>query len=140
MFLEILLVTSILLFIIRIIRFGTFGFGPDPFDYWKTKGVASPETSIQKQHNWNSKTRKKAMAYQYLTEYNMMKGAKFYGRFDGLNQLLIIRDDFELIESILVKDFDYFQKTSFSRLRDTIPVNRTEEIFFKERKIFIIGN
>ena len=107
----------------------------DPFDYWKKFNVPSPEKSIQKKYNWNEITRRKAFAYKYIEEYNMFPDEPFYGGYDGFNQVLTIRDNFELIEAVLVKDFDYFQRTRFCIYSDTVPVNRTEEIIFKSQSV-----
>ena len=109
--------------------------GSDPYDYWKSFNVPSPEKSKQQEYNWNEITRRKAVSYRYIEEYNMFTNEPFYGGYDGFNQVLTIRDNFELIEAVLVKDFDYFQRTRFCVFSDTIPVNRTEEIIFKSQSV-----
>ena len=106
-----------------------------PFDYWKKFGVPSSERKVQIWNNWNEISRQKALAYQYLDEYKRHNNERFYGGFDGFTQVLTIRDDFELIESILIKDFDNFQRTRYSVYGDTIPVTRTEEIIFKSTTV-----
>ena len=79
------------------------------FEYWKKLGVPTSEKRVQIRNNWNEVSRQKALAYQYLDEYKRHNNERFYGGFDGFTQVLTIRDDFELIESILMKDFDNFE-------------------------------
>ena len=135
MLFEIFAVTCLLLLTYYAISKKIFGDYNDPFDYWKDKNVPSPDKKLQQAYNWNEITRKRASAYRYLEEYKMYPNQRFYGGYDWFSQVLTIRDDFDLIKSILVDDFDHFQKTRFSIFADTLPVNRTEEIVFKSTTV-----
>ena len=83
--------------------------------------------------------RKRALAYQYLEEYDMFQGERFYGFYSGRDQVLFIRDDFDLIERIVLKDFEHFQKSPASILTNTIPADKNETFLMKgEGYIFFV--
>ena len=135
MLFEFILAVIISIILFRIVSKKIYRDAGDPFKYWDKFNVPSLEKSIQRKYNWNEITRRKALVYRYIEEYKMFPKDPFYGGYDGFNQVLTIRDNFELIDAVLVKDFDYFQKTRFCIFSDTIPVNRTEEIIFKSPSV-----
>ena len=101
------------------------------YNYWKNLGVPSLDRNTQRNNNWDiflKRTSRHDMAREH---YNAFEGERFYGKFDGSNQVLVIRDDFELIRSIMVKDFDHFGMLRLGPLRNVPPANKVEEITLK---------
>lgn len=101
------------------------------YQYWKEMGVPSLDRNIQAKHNWDRLLKRRAMQDQKREEYNSFEGERFYGQFDGFHQILVVRDDFDLIRSIMVKDMDHFPRVQLGMLRDVPPANKTEEITLK---------
>ena len=101
------------------------------YQYWKNLGVPSLDHSIQAKNNWDRFLKRRAMHDIKREEYDSFKQERFYGQFDGVNQILVVRDDFDLIKSIMVKDFDHFGMLRLGPLRDVPPANKTEEIILK---------
>ena len=64
-------------------------------------------------------------------EYRMFEGERFYGTFDGGRQLFVIRDDFHLLRSVMIKDFDHFSGAQAHVFAAADPANRFEEIAAK---------
>ena len=93
--------------------------------------MPSLDPKVQAQHNKDRFFKRRAMHEIKRDEYNAFPGERFYGQFDGVNQILVVRDDFDLIRSIMVKDFDHFGMLRLGPLRDVPPANKTEEIILK---------
>ena len=64
-------------------------------------------------------------------EYRMFEGERFYGTCDGSRQLFVIRDDFHLLRSVMIKDFDHFSKAQGAQFDNAHPAGRVEEIITK---------
>ena len=101
------------------------------FNYWNRLGVPCLSVKEQKANAWDFVMQKRAGHDIKKREYRKFDGERFYGIFDGVKQILVIRDDFELIRSILVKDFDYFGKSMAAAFGTLEPSNRTEQIQMK---------
>ena len=70
-------------------------------------------------------------------EYFQFPGQSFYGGWGMFGQpYLMIRNDFELIRAIWVKDFDHFNQTRTAQLIGKVePISRVQELAIKH-----IGN
>ena len=101
------------------------------FHYWSELRVPSLSQTDQRKNNWDLFMRKRAVHDIKKEEYKKFDGERFYGIFDGARHMLVVRDDFELIKSILVKDFDYFGKAQGALFGDLDPTNRAEQIILK---------
>ena len=101
------------------------------YNYWKQLGVPCLDRASQTRNNWDTFLKRRSHHEIKREEYNAFSGERFYGRFDGFNQILFIRDDFELIRSIMVKDFDHFGMLRLGPLRNVPPANKVEEIILK---------
>ena len=61
----------------------------------------------------------------------MFEGERFYGTFDGSSNVFVIRDDFHLLRSVMIKDFDHFSKSQGAVFDTPYPSNRVEEVITK---------
>ena len=61
----------------------------------------------------------------------MFEGERFYGTFDGMMNVFVIRDDFHLLRSVMIKDFDHFSKAQGALFHTSHPTNRAEDIQVK---------
>ena len=99
------------------------------FYYWQKLGIPCPSPKDQRRLIYDMFTRKKSLHDIKKEEYKMFEGERFYGTFDGGRHVFVIRDDFQLMRSVLIKDFlDHFSKGFFSSFQALETVNRTEEI------------
>ena len=103
----------------------------EKFKYWNRLGVPCLTEKEQWVNAWDFIMQKRPLHDIKKDEYKKFDGERFYGIFDGIKQILVIRDDFELIRSILVKDFDSFGKSQFASFGTLEPANRTEQIVMK---------
>ena len=101
------------------------------FNYWKNLGVPCFDRPTQTRLNWDKFLKRRSHHELRREEYDSFKGERFYGVFTGANHILGVRDDFDLIRSIMVKDFDNFGMLRLGPLRNIPPANRVEEIMFK---------
>ena len=106
------------------------------FHYWKKLGVPSMSPNDQRRLNWDLFTKKRALHDIKKEEYQMFDGERFYGTFDGARKIFVVRDDFYLLRSIMIKDFDHFSKAQGSIFKNLYPANRVEQIINK--LIFVI--
>ena len=89
------------------------------------------DRAAQTKLNWDKFLKRRSHHEIRREEYNSFKGERFYGSFDGVSQILNVRDDFDLIRSIMVKDFDNFGMLRLGPLRNVPPANKVEEIILK---------
>ena len=75
--------------------------------------------------------RKRAIHDIRREEYGLFEGERFYGTFDGTSNVLVFRDDFHLLRSVMIKDFDHFSKGIGANFMVTCPANYVEEIQMK---------
>ena len=61
----------------------------------------------------------------------MFEGERFYGTFDVNGKVFVIRDDFHLLRSVMIKDFDHFSKAQGAMFNTSYPSTRVEEIQLK---------
>ena len=101
------------------------------FDYWKKLGVPCFDRTTQTRLNWDKYLKRRSHHELKREEYDSFNGERYYGVFNGTSHVLTIRDDFDLIRSIMVKDFDNFGMLRLGPLRNIPPANRVEEIMFK---------
>ena len=73
-------------------------------DYWYRHGI--PNTTEPMEPDWSGKESINDVSRRL---YNQFKGVPFFGswQFSG-RPCLVIRNDFDLIKSIWIKDFDHF--------------------------------
>ena len=99
--------------------------------YWKNLGVPSPSPMQQIKFAYEFFTQKRANHHIKKEEYKMFEGERFYGTFDGNSPVLVIRDDFHLLRSVMIKDFDHFAKAQGGLFSGLDAANRVEEIEMK---------
>ena len=118
------------LLLLLILRFMYYKFN-ERYKYWQRLGVPSLSPKEQRANAWDFFTQKRAPHDIKKNEYERFEGERYYGVCDGVKNILVIRDDFELIRSILVKDFDYFGKSLTAIFGNLEPSSRTERIQMK---------
>ena len=101
------------------------------FNYWKNLGVPSATTWEQLHDLYCLFGKKKAIHDVAKESYQKFNGERFYGVCEGNRQVLVIRDDFHLMRSVMIKDFDHFSKAQGSLLVNPDPTSRIEEIQMK---------
>ena len=99
--------------------------------YWKNLGVPSPSPIQQLKFVYQMLGQKRAVHDITKEQYRMFEGERFYGTFDGGSNIFVIRDDFQLLRSVMIKDFDHFSKSMGSIVNTQYPCNRAEEIQVK---------
>ena len=103
-------------------------------NYWKDRGVPSTTFHFFWGNDKESLQGKKSRHEILTDEYFNFPGERFYGRWAtfGTPQL-VIRDDFNLIRSIWIKDFDQFNQTlaghAFSKM---LPTSREEKLILSQ--------
>ena len=80
------------------------------FYYWKNLGVPSPSPIQQLKFVYQLVAKKRAVHDITKDLYRMFEGERFYGTFDVNGKVFVIRDDFHLLRSVMIKDFDHFSK------------------------------
>ena len=100
-------------------------------NYWKNIGVPSPSPIQQLRFASQMIGQKRAIHDIKKDEYRMFEGERFYGTFDGMMKVFVIRDDFHLLRSVMIKDFDHFSKAQGSLFHTPHPTNRAEAIQVK---------
>jgi len=96
--------------------------------YWKNLGVPSPSPIQQLKFVYQMLGKKRAVHDITKEQYRMFEGERFYGSFDGNSNVFVIRDDFHLLRSVMIKDFDHFSKAQGALFDTPYPSNRAEEI------------
>ena len=100
-------------------------------NYWADRGVPNTGFKFLWGDSKDFVQQKKALHEFPLEVYNRFPGERYVGCWDifGL-PILMIRNDFELIKSIWIKDFDYFQiGSSIVKDHSTIwPASRIEKL------------
>ena len=99
--------------------------------HWKNIGVPSPSPIQQLKFLYQLMGRKQAIHDIKKEEYKMFSGERFYGTYDGISNGLVIRDDFHLLRSVMIKDFDHFSKTQDSVFETPHPADRVEHVVGK---------
>ena len=124
MFIEIILLTFLL------IGYFVYNFHKK-LNHWKNLGVPSPSASYQLTSIGKFFGKKWTLHDAKKEEYKMFEGERFYGTFNGSQNVLVFRDDFHLLRSVMIKDFDHFGKGIGSGFVVTDPATYTEEIQMK---------
>ena len=98
--------------------------------YWRDRGVPSTEFQFFWGDDKESLQGKKSRHEILTDEYFEFPGERFYGRWSMLGDpQLVIRDDFDLIRSIFIKDFDQFNETIAGKMFSKIwPASREEKL------------
>ena len=99
--------------------------------YWKNLGIPSPSARQQLKFMYQFMGRKRAIHDIRREEYGLFEGERFYGTFDGTSNVFVFRDDFHLLRSVMIKDFDHFSKGIGANFMVTCPANYVEEIQMK---------
>ena len=100
-------------------------------NYWKNIGVPSPSPIQQLRFASQMIGQKRAIHDIKKDEYRMFEGERFYGTFDGMMKVFVIRDDFHLLRSVMIKDFDHFSGAQGALFLPLYPGNRVEEVMCK---------
>lgn len=124
MFVE-LLILLIFLIVYNIYKFF------QQFKYWKNLGVPSASTREQLRDLYHMFGQKRAFHDVAKDNYKQFDGERFYGVCQGGRQVLVIRDDFHLLRSMMIKDFDHFSKAQGNLLENPHPASYVEEIQMK---------
>ena len=124
MLIEVLLLTFLL------IGYGLFNF-MNKLNHWKKLGVPSPSTKYQLTSICKFFAKKWTLHDAKKEEYRMFEGERFYGIFNGSQNVLVFRDDFHLLRSIMIKDFDHFSRGIGGAFVVNDPANYVEEIQMK---------
>ena len=101
------------------------------FYYWRKLGIPSLRPKDQLMMIYEMFGRKRAVHDLKKEEYRKFEGERFYGTFDGFRQIFVIRDDFHLLRSVMIKDFDHFSKAFGGMFGGMEPASRAEEIILK---------
>jgi hypothetical protein len=99
--------------------------------YWKNLGVPSPSPIQQLKFVYQLFGKKRAIHDIKKDEYRMFEGERFYGTYDGNSNVFVIRDDFHLLRSVMIKDFDHFSKAQGAIFHTPYPSDRVEEVVIK---------
>ena len=70
-------------------------------NHWKKLGVPSPSTKYQLTSICKFFAKKWTLHDAKKEEYRMFEGERFYGTFNGSQNILVFRDDFHLLRSII---------------------------------------
>lgn len=98
--------------------------------HWADRGVPSSGFRFFWGNDKEFVLGKKSLHATLKEEYNNFPGERFYGRWTFLGQpILILRNDFDLIRAVWIKDFDHFTKTRFGEMNEGIwPSSRAERL------------
>ena len=94
-------------------------------EYWYESGI--PNTNEDIEMKWG----KESMFDVCIRLYNQFKGVPFFGSWSSFGKpCLVIRDDFELIKNIFIKDFDHFSMahSMVPSYKATWPATRHEKL------------
>ena len=101
-------------------------------NHWSERGVPNTGFRFLFGDDKEFVTGKKAVHDVIKEDYFKFPGQRFYGGWTMLGlPYLMIRNDFELIKAVWVKDFDHFNKTVFfgtDFAEGVWPSSRTEEL------------
>ena len=89
---------EVLLLTILLIGYGLFNF-MNKLNHWKKLGVPSPSTKYQLTSICKFFAKKWTLHDAKKEEYRMFEGERFYGTFNGSQNILVFRDDFHLLRS-----------------------------------------
>ena len=98
--------------------------------HWRDRGV--PDTGFR--FFWGDDKDflqgKRSLHETTKEDYNKFPGERFYGGWTMFGQpYLMLRNDFELIKAVWIKDFDHFTRTRGSEISEKIwPSSRAERI------------
>ena len=121
---------ELLLFILLLLSYMVYRFVHKLY-YWQNLGIPSPSPRQQLQFMYQLIGRKRALHDIKKEEYGLFEGERFYGTFDGTSHIFVFRDDFHLLRSVMIKDFDSFGKGIGANFVVTCPANYVEEIQMK---------
>ena len=98
--------------------------------HWSQKGVPNTGFRFFWGNDKDFLMRTRAMHDVAKEEYFQFPGESFYGGWTMLGQpYLMIRNDFDLIRAIWIKDFDHFNQTRGADMADNIwPSSRKERM------------
>ena len=96
-------------------------------DFWDERGVPCTDEALE------AKWGKESIHDVSLRLYNEFKGSSFFGSWSATGDpCLVIRDDFDLIKSVFIKDFDHFSKA-----HHMVPVYDTMHAATKHEKLIL---
>jgi len=121
---------ELLILLILLVTYNVYKFFQN-FKYWKNKGVPSASSWEQLTDLYHLFGKKRAGHDVAKDNYKKFNGERFYGISEGNRQILVIRDDFHLLRSMMIKDFDHFSKAMGSLLENPHPASHVEEIQMK---------
>lgn len=101
-------------------------------NYWSDRGVPSPEFKAfgSFQFIFSIITQKKSMQEAFIESYKEYDSSSFIGGFNFGMPILMIRNDFDLIKAVFVKDFDHFAISSneIASRKSIWPATRHEKL------------
>ena len=99
-------------------------------NHWSNRGVPNTGFRFFWGNDKDFLLGKRSMHEVAKEEYDKFPGESFYGGWSMLGQpYLMLRNDFDLIRAVWVKDFDHFAKTRGTEISEKIwPLSRSERI------------
>ena len=98
--------------------------------HWAERGV--PNTGFRFLYGDDKEALEGKKSFHQISKENYFKfpGERFYGGWTMLGQPYIcLRNDFELIKAVWIKDFDHFNKTSSANIFENLwPFTRAERL------------
>ena len=98
--------------------------------YWSKRDVPTTEFHILRGNNKNLLLKEISWHEKNKEDYFRYPGKRFYGGWTMLGKpYLMLRNDFDLIKSVLIKDFDSFNTKNVGQLADKVwPSSREERL------------
>ena len=102
-------------------------------NHWKDRGVVNTGFNFFWGNDKDMLTGKRSLHDVAKEEYFQFPGERYYGGWTVFGQpYLMIRNDFDLIRSVWIKDFDHFNKTRGEEFVENIwPGSREEKLAIK---------
>ena len=98
--------------------------------YWSERGV--PNTGFHFFYGDDKEVLQQTKSFHQTSKENYFKfpGERFYGGWTMLGKpYLMLRNDFELIKAVWIKDFDHFNSTSAAQIFEKLwPSSRAERL------------
>ena len=102
------MIFELLVVILTLLGFGYWKFSRNK-NYWYERGVPNTGFKFLKGDYWGTISQTESIHESALRFYKQFSGVPFYGGWDFLGMpYLMIRNDFDLIRAIWIKDFDHF--------------------------------
>ena len=102
------MIFELLIIILSLLGFGYWKFSRYK-NYWHERGVPNTGFKFIKGDEWELLSQTESVHETALRHYKQFAGVPFYGGWTFLGfPYLMIRNDFDLIRAIWIKDFDHF--------------------------------